>query len=104
MRLYLRAVSYFRQDWPLVVLLLAVIFVASGVGLLMAWPMAILVDSVLASPTKHDFIHRLFLAPLPKGRLGQVIGLAVAGLLLKGMQDLLQMGQTVIANKINYNG
>jgi ATP-binding cassette subfamily B protein len=104
MRLYLRAISYFRPDWPLVILLLAVIFAASGVGLLMAWPMAILVDSVLSSPTRHDFIHRLFLAPLPSGQLGRVIGLAAAGLLLKFMQDLLQMTQTVIANKINYNG
>ena len=67
MRLYLRAVSYFRQDWPLVVALLGVIFLASGLGLLVAWPMAILVDTVLApdAPAKSDFVHRVFLVPLP---------------------------------------
>ena len=46
MRLYLRALSYFRQDLPLVLLLLVVIFASAGLGLLVAWPMAILVDSV----------------------------------------------------------
>jgi subfamily B ATP-binding cassette protein MsbA len=105
MRLYLRAVSYFRQDLPLVVLLLAIIFASSGVGLLMAWPMAILIDSVLsAAPPKSDFVHRLFLAPLPEGRLGQLVGLAGIGLGLKFCQDVLATLQALVANKINYNG
>ena len=105
MRLYLRAVSYFRPDLPLVVLLLGVIFASSGVGLLVAWPMAILIDSVLTpAPNDHDFIHRLFLAPLPDGRLGRVVGLAAIGLLLKLTQDVLATCQALIANQVNYNG
>jgi ATP-binding cassette subfamily B protein len=105
MRLYLRAVSYFRPDLPLVLCLLVIIFVSSGLGLLIAWPMAILIDSVLA-PTPHDadFIRRLFLSPLPETRLGQVIGLAAIGLVLKLTQDVLSTVQAIVANKINYNG
>jgi ABC-type multidrug transport system fused ATPase/permease subunit len=105
MRLYLRAVSYFRPDLPLVVLLLVIIFASSGLGLLAAWPMAILIDSVLTpSPNHDDFFHRLFLSPLPSGRLGQVIGLAATGLLLKLTQDVLAMFQAFVSNQINYNG
>ena len=105
MRLYLRAVSYFRQDLPLVCLLLLVIFASAGLGLLVAWPMAILIDTVLApAPRQRDFIHRLFLSPLPDSRLGQVIGLASIGLLLKLTQDILATIQAFVANKINYNG
>ena len=105
MRLYLRALSYFRQDLPLVLLLLVVIFASAGLGLLVAWPMAILIDSVLTpAPNHHDFIHRLFLSPLPQNKLGQVIGLATIGLALKFTQDVLAMFQAFVANQINYNG
>jgi subfamily B ATP-binding cassette protein MsbA len=104
MRLYVRALSYFRFDIRLIGLLLLAIVLSTGIGLLMAWPMAILIDSVLATPTRPDFIHTLFLSPLPHSRLGQMIGLAIVGLLLKFSQDLLSMVQTILSNKINYNG
>jgi len=95
---YLWAVSYFRPDWPLIIVLLAIIGLSTLVGLLMAWPMAVLVDSVMVPTPQDNFIHRLFLAPLPAGRLGQVIGLAVIGLLLKSAQTLrgLKGSRTII--------
>jgi subfamily B ATP-binding cassette protein MsbA len=104
MRLYLRALSYFRADWPLVGVLLFLIATSTVVGLLMAWPMAILIDSVLAAPTKHDWPHRLFLGILPSHQVGQIIGLGACGLVLKFLQDILSMAQTVVSNHINYNG
>lgn len=103
-RFYRRALSYFRPDLRMVLLLLTIISAFTGLGLLMAWPMAVLVDSVLSSSPKHDFIHRVFLAALPEGRLGQIVGLAVIGLLMKGAQELLNMARTVVNNQINYNG
>jgi subfamily B ATP-binding cassette protein MsbA len=72
--------------------------------MLSVWPMAILVDSVLAAQAKTDWAHRLFLGPLPASRLGQIVGLAVAGLLLKLGQEILSMAQSVVSNHINYNG
>jgi subfamily B ATP-binding cassette protein MsbA len=106
MRIYFRAVSYFRADWPLVALSLLLTACGTAVGLLMAWPMAILVDTVLTPehPTHTDFVHRLFLSPLPDGRLGQVIGLAVAGLLLKFVADCLGVCQAIVQSQVNYNG
>ena len=103
-RFYLRALSYFRADWPLIVLQLLLIAAATGLGLLMAWPMAILVDSVLSAPTNTDWIHRTFLAILPRTQLGKVVALAAIGLGLKFGQDVLNATQTVITNYINYNG
>ena len=47
MRVYRRAMSYFTPDWPWIVLLVALIGVSVMVGLLEAWPLAILIDSVL---------------------------------------------------------
>ena len=105
MRLYLRALSYFRQDWRLIVALLAAIGLSTVFGLLTAWPMAILIDSVLSpTPVRPDWIHRLLLSPLPHGRLGQLVGLAVLGLVLKLGQDGLGIVQKLLTNQINYNG
>src|SRR4051812_35557198 len=77
MRFYRRALAYFRPDWPLIAIWLLLIGISTGVGMLMAWPMAILIDSVLGSSAPQDFLHRVFLARLPSSRVGQIIGLAV---------------------------
>lgn len=104
MRFYLRALSYFRNDWGVIALWLSLMGASTGLGLLSAWPMAILIDSVLNTPPVSDGIHRLFLAPLPTSRLGQIIGLAVIGLLLRLTQETLTAAQTVLNNHLNYNG
>jgi subfamily B ATP-binding cassette protein MsbA len=103
-RLYVRAITYFRPDWPLVGFWIALIGVATVLGLLAAWPMAILLDSVLAPPTQHDFFHRVILRALPANRVGQIIALAVGGLILKALQDLIGAAQTLVSNQVNYNG
>jgi subfamily B ATP-binding cassette protein MsbA len=104
MHLYLRAVAYFRQDLPLIGLLLLAIGLSTTVGLFVAWPMALLIDSVLSTPTRHTLIHGLFLTPLPESTLGKIIGLALIGFGLKLAQDLLSVLQTILTNTINYNG
>ena len=99
MRVTARALSYFRPDWPLVGLLLALIGLSVAVGLLTAWPMAILIDTVLGSAGgRDDWAHRLFLSVVPDSRLGQILGLGVAGLGLKLLQDVLSLAQTVVSN------
>jgi subfamily B ATP-binding cassette protein MsbA len=105
MRLYLRALSYFRPDWPLVCVLVLLIGAATALGLLLPWPMAVLLDSVLSPESRHDdLIHRLLLNPLPTSAVGRIIGLAVIGFGMKFLQDLLSTLQTIITNAINYNG
>src|SRR3954452_2422717 len=104
MRLYLRALSYFRADWPLVGVLLVTIAASTAVGLATAWPMAILIDSVLAAPTKSDWAHRVLLGILPSNPVGRIVGLGVCGLVFKLLQDGLSVAQTIVSNHINYNG
>ena len=74
MRLYLRAVSYFRQDLPLVAVLLVIIFASAGLGLLMAWPMAILIDSVLTTtPRGGDLLHRALVRQVEDAHTGDKV-------------------------------
>src|SRR5437868_4457471 len=80
MRLYLRAMSYFRRDWRLLAVWGVLLGVSTIVGLLIAWPMAVLVDSVLSPHPPSDWVHKLFLAPLPSGTVGRIVGLAAIGL------------------------
>jgi len=96
--------GYFRADWPLIGLLLGLIGLSTLLGLMTAWPMAVLVDSVMTPAPRNDLIHRLMLAPLPSHRLGQVIGLAVLAMLIKLSQDLIGTGRTIVTNHINFRG
>lgn len=101
---YRRVLSYFRPDASLVVAWIICMAIASAIGLLMAWPFAVLVDSVFNSSPHPDLMHRVFLRPLPTGRFGQILGLALISLLLKFAQDLLGAVQTVLVNQINFAG
>src|SRR5690554_78977 len=87
MRPYVRAVSYFMRDWRLLGLLVGLLCAGTGLGVAMAWPMAVLVDSVLSPTPRTDWIHRLVLAPMPESRFGRIVALAALGLGMKLLQD-----------------
>ena len=72
--------AYFTPDWAWIALLVILIGISVGVGLLEAWPFAVLVDSVLTREPKGDWIHGLFLALVPEGKVGQVVGLVLIGM------------------------
>lgn len=91
-------------DWPLIVTWIVMIGMGTAMGLLVAWPMAILMDSVLGQTAHPTWVHRAFLAVLPASKTGQIIGLAAVGLVLKMSQDLLGNATTVVCNQINYSG
>ncbi len=101
---YRRAMSYFRPDAPLIAVWLICLSTASGFGLLMAWPFAVLVDGVLAHQQNPDWIHRFFLRALPSATAGRILGLAAMTLFLKFGQDVVGAIQTVVSNQVNYAG
>ncbi len=101
---YRRASAYFTSDWPWIAALVALIGVSVGVGLLEAWPLAILVDSVLAEEPKGGWLHGYFLALLPQDRIGQLIGLVIIGLLLQVIGYLAWMARMMINYYLNYWG
>ncbi|MEK4035013.1 ABC transporter ATP-binding protein [Methylocystis sp. IM3] len=101
---YRRAFAYFAPDWPWIATLVALIGVSVGVGLLEAWPLAILVDTVLAEDPKRGWLHGYFLAVLPKDRIGQLFGLVVIGLALQVVGYSAWMGRMMINYYLNYWG
>ena len=105
MRFYVRSISYFRRDWHWVGLFLLMVAVSIGIGVMQAWPMAVLVDSVLSpTPLSGGWPHWLFLGALPKNRLAQVIGVTLIGMLMKVTQDALGAAKTMVNNTFTYNG
>jgi ATP-binding cassette subfamily B protein len=101
LNLYLRAISYFRPDRMLIMLLLVLTGVSIVLGLLQAWPLAIIIDCVLTTHPRHNWINRLMLAPLPADTLGQIIGITLIGMLMKVAQDALTWARTIVNNRIN---
>ena len=57
MQIVLRSISYFRKDLWLIATLLVLIGASVLLNLLNAWPMAILVDTVLSPTPKPNWIH-----------------------------------------------
>ncbi len=104
MKAYLRTLTYFRREWPLIGLLLALIGVSIAVGLAQAWPTAVLIDSVLTPTPSTGLVDRLFLAPLPKNKLGQALGITLIMMLLKVAQDGLTFSKSIVNRKIEFGG
>jgi ABC-type multidrug transport system fused ATPase/permease subunit len=102
---FFRALSYFRDDLRRIILHLVSIVLQTVVGLLQPFPLAILIDSVVAAAPSDHWIHRLFFKLVPtNNRLIQIIALAGATLLLRLFQELLSMYQTLLRIRIGYAG
>ncbi len=104
MRAYLRTLTYFRREWPLIGLLLALVGGSVLVGLAQAWPTAVLIDAVLTPVPSRAFVDRLFLAPLPQNKLAQVVGLTLIMTGLKVAQDGLTYLRSVVNRRIEFGG
>lgn len=101
---YERAFSYFSPNWPWITTLVFLIGVSVGVGLLEAWPLAVLVDSVLTTEPKGGWLHGYFLAVLPKDKPGQILGLVIIGLSLQIIGYSAWMVRMMINYYLNYWG
>ncbi|HEX7228249.1 MAG TPA: ABC transporter ATP-binding protein [Candidatus Binatia bacterium] len=99
-----RAVHYFRDDLRLILFLLSLTACSTALGLLQAWPLAVLVDSALGTPSSESWMHRLFLAPLPEDPIKRIIGLGIMALLLRFAHELIAMARRLITPRIHYNG
>jgi ABC-type multidrug transport system fused ATPase/permease subunit len=99
-----RAIRYFRDDLHLIVLLLLLTACSTGLGLLQAWPLAVLVDSALGTPSIDSWMHRLFLAPLPDDPISRIVGLGIMALVLRFAHELIAMARRLLTPRIHYNG
>ena len=101
---YRRAMFYFTPDWPWIAVLVVLIGCSVAVGLLEAWPLAILIDSVLTQDPKGGWLHGYFLAVLPDSKMGQIIGLVLIGLALQIVGYVLWMLRMMLNYHLNYRG
>jgi ABC-type multidrug transport system fused ATPase/permease subunit len=99
-----RAIGYFRDDLRLIIFLLSLTAGSTALGLLQAWPLAVLVDSALGTPSTDSWMHRLFLAPLPEDPIRRIVGLGIMALLLRFAHELIAMARRLLTPRIHYNG
>jgi ATP-binding cassette, subfamily B, bacterial len=99
-----RAIRYFRDDLRLILFLLSLTACSTALGLLQAWPLAVLVDSALGTPSSENWMHRLFLTPLPEDPVRRIIGLGIMALLLRFAHELIAMARRLLTPRIHYNG
>jgi ATP-binding cassette, subfamily B, bacterial len=99
-----RAIGYFRDDLRLIIFLLSLTACSTALGLLQAWPLAVLVDSALGTPSNDGWMHRLFLAPLPEDPIRRIIGLGLMALLLRFAHELIAVARRLLSPRIHYNG
>ncbi len=103
-QLVLRSLSYFQQDAPAIIALVALMSLSTVIGILQAWPLAILVDTLVQSTAQHDWIYRLFLSWAPEKPLVQIAALALTALGLRLVQEALGVAKKLLHSRINYNG
>jgi ATP-binding cassette subfamily B protein len=101
---YRRAMRYFGPDWALIAILVGLIGLSVGVGLLEAWPLAVLVDAVLTKDPKGGWAHATLLSLLPDDKLSQVIGLVLIGAALQIVGYVAWAGRMMLNSYLNYRG
>src|SRR3954465_6074695 len=99
-----RSLRYFSHERIRLVLLFATIAIGTLAALMQIWPMIVLLDSVVSDQPQTTWIHRLFLAPLPSSRAGQIIGLALVMLLLRLVQECASRARGLVNLRIAYSG
>ena len=104
MGIYRRAMSYFASDRALIAVLVLLIGISVFVGLLEAWPLAVLIDTVLTREPKGGWTHQALLSLLPEDKLGQVIGVVVVGAGLQIIGYSAWLGRMMINYHLNYRG
>src|SRR5690606_18520790 len=105
MRLYRRALSYYRPELRKLAFLLSLNITGILLALAAPWPLAVAMDSLFnhapAGPVK-DWAHGLLLGLLPSSIVGAVVGLALITLLIRLAQELLKVATTMTQHSLNY--
>jgi ABC-type multidrug transport system fused ATPase/permease subunit len=104
-KLYIRALSYFRESLPRLTFQIFLMGLGVLFGVLGAFPLAILIDGVFGTHrASGGWPYRLFFSLAPASVPGQIITLAAVTLLLRLAQEVLSMVQTLLGIKVGYIG
>jgi subfamily B ATP-binding cassette protein MsbA len=102
MRLIRRALHYYREETGRIILLLVMIAVGTGSLILQVFPLAILVD-YFAGLRGTGWVSRIFFHLTPDHPVAVVIGIALFYLILKLLEEVLRMFQTLLSIRIGYS-
>ena len=103
-RVYTRAAGFFREDARKIVLSAVLIVLSTLAAMAQPFPLMIMVDSVLAERPPEHWVYRAFFAVAPASKPNQIAALAVITLLLRVLQESLQVWQGALKVRISYNG
>lgn len=101
---YRRILAYFKRDGLLLFSLLALIWIALGVGALEPAAVAVLTDRVLAGKGNPNAFTRFLLHLLPASKIGQVAALALIWLALRTINETTTLLREMLNNQLRYNG
>jgi ABC-type multidrug transport system fused ATPase/permease subunit len=105
MHFYRRCLSYFRDDLGKIILNYVLIGVGTLLGLLQAFPLAILIDAIIADKESDRWIDRVFFWWVQDyDKTTQIILLAAAILALVLASEVLRTIQTLLNILVGYNG
>jgi ATP-binding cassette, subfamily B, bacterial len=99
MKYFRRVLKYLRPYWKLAIVSVALILVATGVGLLAPWPLKILVDNVLQRHPLPDGFN-VVLAPFADDRMTFLIVVVLGGLLIALLSDGIVILQNYVDTKL----
>ncbi|HRK29735.1 MAG TPA: ABC transporter ATP-binding protein [Tepidisphaeraceae bacterium] len=105
MRVYRRAISYFRDDLGRIVTSQLVTVASIVLGLAWPLPLMVLIDRVLSSKGEEKWIYRAwnnFASDMTATQ--QVLVLAGAMLTIRLLHEILRPAQTLLNIRIGYNG
>src|SRR5919108_5577269 len=103
-RTILRSLAYFAEDRSAIVLVFIFTVLSTLIGVLQAWPLAVMIDSLFAPSAEQNSLERLFLALLPPTPIAQIVGLAGIALALRLTQEIVATAQKLLHARINYRG
>ena len=101
---YGRSVVFFAQDWFLIAALAAFVALNVGIGLLEAWPFALLADQVLSPTPRGTAFHASVMSFLPGDKTGQIISLVAIEVVLQVVGFACWMARMMINSYLNYRG
>lgn len=100
----LRSLGYFKEDCPLVIFLLFLMGSSALLGLLQAWPLAVLVDSAVGTPAETNWMQQFFLTTFPNAPLARIVALALTALVLRLLQEFIGTARRLVDLQVQYNG
>jgi ATP-binding cassette subfamily B protein len=103
-RIYQRAFTFFREDIATMVLSAVLILFSTLAAMLQPFPLAILIRSVLGGQVPDHWVYRLFHAVAPEDKRSQILALAGTTLVLRLLQESLQVWQGALKVRVSYNG